>query len=655
MFGLRQQTLFAWMLRYGFAVGATAAGWGMRLALAKWVGPGLPTFITFYPPLMVVALLAGLGPGLFATALTDLIVAYWIMEPVGQFFVVAPVDRVALVMFGGMGVFVSVVAHFYRRSRLKAAANDTEVVLRETRREKEFLASLVEHASQPFAVGYPDGRLGLLNHAFEELTGYSTAELRAIDWSTALTPPEWRGIENRKLEELHRTGQPVRYEKEYVRRDGSRVPIELLVDLVRDSTGKPEYYYSFLTDITARKQAEEALRGSEERLRQLNAELEQRVAGRTAELRAASLYARSLLEASLDPLVTISAGGKITDVNEASAQVTGVPREQLIGTDFSDYFTEPQKAREGYQRVFAEGFVRDYPLAIRHSSGRVIGVLYNATVYRNEAGAVQGVFAAARDVTERMRAEAELARYRDHLEELVDLRTTELARSNEELQQFAYVASHDLQEPLRAIAGYIGLIEQRYRDMLDEKGRLQIAGAVQGATRMATLITDLLQLSRVGTQESAFEAVDLSGALEQALNDFHREIVAAGATVTWDAMPTLPVDPGQLAQLFGNLIGNALKFRGDQPPVIHVSARRDAAWWVFGVRDNGLGIEPQYFERIFVIFQRLHTRTQYPGTGIGLAICRKIVERHHGRIWVESRPGQGSTFYFTLPDAEGRR
>jgi PAS domain S-box-containing protein len=424
---------------------------------------------------------------------------------------------------------------------------------------------------------------------------------------------------------------------------------------VRDSTGKPEYYYSFLTDITARKQAEEALRGSEERLRQLNAELEQRVAGRTAELRAASLYARSLLEASLDPLVTISAGGKITDVNEASAQVTGVPREQLIGTDFSDYFTEPQKAREGYQRVFAEGFVRDYPLAIRHSSGRVIGVLYNATVYRNEAGAVQGVFAAARDVTERMRAEAELARYRDHLEELVDLRTTELARSNEELQQFAYVASHDLQEPLRAIAGYIGLIEQRYRDMLDEKGRLQIAGAVQGATRMATLITDLLQLSRVGTQESAFEAVDLSGALEQALNDFHREIVAAGATVTWDAMPTLPVDPGQLAQLFGNLIGNALKFRGDQPPVIHVSARRDAAWWVFGVRDNGLGIEPQYFERIFVIFQRLHTRTQYPGTGIGLAICRKIVERHHGRIWVESRPGQGSTFYFTLPDAEGRR
>jgi PAS domain S-box-containing protein len=831
--GLRQQTLVGWIARYGAAVGSVAAGWTVWLVLTAWLGAGLPAFITFYPAVMLVALLAGVGPGLLATLLAGGIVAYWILPPVGELLVASPVDRMALAMFGGMGVLMSVVAEFYRRSRRKAAAYDQGLALRETRREKEFLADIVEHASQAFAVGYPDGRLGLLNRSFERLTGYTAAELRSLDWSATLTPPEWREREQQQLDELHRTGQPVRYEKEYVRKDGSRVAVELLVHLVCDAAGKPEYYYSFLTDITERKRAareqnwlaeqrqvaldatrlgwwhydpvtkmasydqryreifgvtgserpneeilarlhpddlpgvwakveaalnpadpqpyaaeyrvnlpdgsiiwveahgvaafegqgaarratslvgtvgdvterkraeeraraaaaeleaantslqesrtaalnlmEDALaaqqraeqanaelqreiverKRGEEQIRTLNAELEQRVADRTAELRTASLYARSLLEASLDPLVTINAEGKITDVNEASALATGLPRERLLGTDFSDYFTEPQKAREGYSRVFAEGLVRDYPLALRHASGRVTDVLYNATVYRNEAGAVQGVFAAARDVTERKRAEAELARYREHLEELVKLRTAELARSNQELEQFAYVASHDLQEPLRAVAGYVGLIERRLGDTLDEKVRHHIAGATQGAARMERLITDLLQLSRVGTQGSAFRPVDLAAVLEQVMADYRTEIRASGAVVTSDPLPTLEVDAGQMAQLFGNLLGNALKFRGARPPEIHVSARRDTGRWVLGVRDNGLGIEPQYFERIFVIFQRLHTRQQYPGTGIGLAICKKIVERHGGKIWVESQPGQGSTFYFTLPERKG--
>jgi PAS domain S-box-containing protein len=369
------------------------------------------------------------------------------------------------------------------------------------------------------------------------------------------------------------------------------------------------------------------------------------------ELHAASRYARSLLEASLDPLVTISAEGKITDVNDASVQATGVPREKLIGADFSNYFTEPDKAREGYQRVFAEGFVRDYPLAIRHASGRVTDVLYNATVYRNEAGGVQGVFAAARDVTERKRIEAELAQYRDHLEELVKLRTAELAHSNQELEQFAYVASHDLQEPLRAVAGYLGLIESRLRGELDDKSQSHLDGAVQGAARMHALITDLLALSRVGTQGKAFEPTDLNSVLDRALQSVNASVQEAGAKITRDPLPTLCVDAGQMAQLFQNLFGNAVKFRSDRPPEIHVSAQRQADdQWLFAVRDNGIGIEPQYFERIFLIFQRLHTRKEYPGTGIGLAICKKIVERHGGRIWVESQPGQGSTFFFTIPN-----
>jgi PAS domain S-box-containing protein len=246
--------------RYGLAVSAVAAAFALNRLANGWAGPGLPPYITFYPAVMLAALLGGLGPGLAATALSACGAVYWILPPVEEFAVASPIDRLALVIFSIMGVAISAVCELYQRSRQKAEAYDREQALRETRREKELLASLLELASQPFAVGYPDGRLGRLNRAFERLTGYSAAELHALDWTRALTPPEWREMESRKLEELHRTGEPVRYQKEYIRKDGSRVPIELLVHVVRDAGGQPEYYYSFLTDITERKRAGEAQR-----------------------------------------------------------------------------------------------------------------------------------------------------------------------------------------------------------------------------------------------------------------------------------------------------------------------------------------------------------------------------------------------------------
>ncbi|MCX5684416.1 MAG: ATP-binding protein [Planctomycetota bacterium] len=394
-------------------------------------------------------------------------------------------------------------------------------------------------------------------------------------------------------------------------------------------------------DVTERRKAQEALS-------RINAELEQRVEQRTAALRAASAYARSLIEASLDPLVTISPEGKITDVNLATEEVTGVARTRLVGTDFSDYFTEPDRARAGYHAVLDRGLVLDYPLAIRHTSGRITDVLYNATVYRNEAGEIQGVFAAARDVTARKKAEEELARHREHLEELVKQRTGELARSNQDLEQFAYVASHDLQEPLRIVTGYIQLLERRYKDRLDKDANDFIAFAVDGVTRMQRLIQDLLTYSRLGTRGHEMTQTDCEKALSSALANLRLAINESGAVITHEALPTLTADEPQLIQLLQNLIGNAIKFKGGRRPEIHISACPADGRTLFAVQDNGIGIDVPYLERIFIIFQRLHGQQEYPGTGIGLALCKRIVERHGGRIWVESKVGEGSIFYFTL-------
>ncbi len=242
------------------------------------------------------------------------------------------------------------------------------------------------------------------------------------------------------------------------------------------------------------------------------------------------------------------------------------------------------------------------------------------------------------DITERKGAEEKLK-----------LTLADLERSNKELEQFAYVASHDLQEPLRMVSSYTQLLARRYQGKLGADADEFIAYAVDGANRMQGLINDLLAYSRVGTRSKGFEPADCAAVLDQALANLKAAIEKSGAVVTHHRLPTVTADSQQLVQLFQNLIGNAIKFHVEQPPRIHVSAEQKGDEWVFAVRDNGIGIEPQYAERIFVIFQRLHAREEYPGTGIGLAICKKIVERRGGRIWVESQPGIGSTFYFTIP------
>jgi light-regulated signal transduction histidine kinase (bacteriophytochrome) len=255
-----------------------------------------------------------------------------------------------------------------------------------------------------------------------------------------------------------------------------------------------------------------------------------------------------------------------------------------------------------------------------------------------------------REMKEKLRTELD-----EHLRTGRKLAETmaELERSNRELEQYAYVASHDLQEPLRKIASFISLLEKRYEESFDQEGVKYLHYVVDGAKRMQTLINDLLAYSRLGTQGKPFLRTDCNGVLDRVLADLDKPIKNRGAVITHDALPTLMADELQLGQVFQNLIGNAVKFCRNQQPRIHISAKRGADGWLFSVGDNGIGIKEEFFDRIFVMFQRLHTVAEYPGTGIGLAVCKKIIERHGGRIWAESEVEKGSTFYFTIPDRQG--
>jgi len=376
---------FKGLLRYGAAVLAVGLGFAAWWGIRTWIGPGLPTFITFYPAVMLVALLGGLGPGLFATALTELAVAYWIILPAGQFSLGSPIETVALALFAGMGIFISAVAELYRRSRLKAAAYDREQALREMRREKEFLANLLENAAQPFAVGYPDGGLGLCNHAYELLTGYTAAELQTLDWSTTLTPPEWREAEKRKLEELHRTQQAVRYQKEYLRKDGSRVPVELFVHLLADATGKPEFYYCFVEDITERKRAESALRRSERRY-------------------------RSFVDVTSQFAWVTDPNGQVVEDIPALRQFTGQTYEQAKGAGWADALHPEDLPRtlEVWQRAVSTRTPYETEYRMRRHDGIYRLLLARGVPIFDDQGNVTEWVGTCIDITERRRAEEAL-------------------------------------------------------------------------------------------------------------------------------------------------------------------------------------------------------------------------------------------------------
>ncbi len=370
---------------------------------------------------------------------------------------------------------------------------------------------------------------------------------------------------------------------------------------------------------------------------------------------AAEARFRTFVELAPDGVVIVDGAGRIVLVNQQAERLFGYSREELLGQPVELLMPERFHLTHVRHRADYQAHPRTRPMGagLALFAQRKDGTEFPVEISLS-AMAIEGqrlITSVIRDITARKQAEEQLRLSAEALRR----RTADLERSNAELQQFAYVASHDLQEPLRMVASYTQLLARRYRGKLDADADEFIAYAVDGATRMQQLINDLLTYSRVGTRQLTPKPTDCGALVATVLADLAFALEESGAEVVHGDLPTVLADPRQLHQLFLNLIGNAVKFRGERRPRVEIGAERDGQQWRFWVRDNGIGIDPQYADRIFVIFQRLHTRADYPGTGIGLAICKRIVERHGGRIWFESTPGEGTTFFFTLPALPGER
>ena len=415
--------------------------------------------------------------------------------------------------------------------------------------------------------------------------------------------------------------KPIKDILEYtlVSKYGREFDVEAKTEMLLDCAGMPAGLIITARDVTERKRMQEALRISEEKL-------------------------RTMFESMRDGIVLTDTKGTIVEVNDATVKMHGyTDKKQIIGRNGIELVAERDRARVMEAAVKQSKGETPKEIAEIHTLVRVDGTEFESessrSILRDSAGRVIGFIAVERDVTERK-----------HMQEQLQRTLEELKRSNTELQQFAYVASHDLQEPLRMVSSYVQLLSRRYKGKLDSNADEFIEFAVDGSNRMQIMIQALLSYSRVGTRGKPPEPTDCENILDQTMKNLQTAITEKNAEVTHDTLPTIMADGVQMVQLFQNLIGNGIKFQQEgQRPHVHISVEDTGADWMFSFRDNGIGIDPEFKERIFVIFQRLHGREKYPGTGIGLSVCKRIVERHGGTIWVESEPGKGATFKFTMP------
>jgi len=458
-------------------------------------------------------------------------------------------------------------------------------------------------------VGF-DGYFKRLNPAWQETLGYSLEELTARPYLDFVHPDDRPATTTEAVQNTNET-HTLTFENRYRHKDGS------YRSLLWKYYPIPEerIYYAVAYDVTEQRELDRGLR----------------------EVQA---YNRGLLESSIDGLVTVDRNLVITDVNEAMCAMAGKPREQIIGSFFPDYFSDSHRAEDGVRQTFEQGSVTDYQLMLRTGVGKEIPVSVNASVFRDPAGTVRGIFAAARDITERRGVEESLQRYAEQLK-----------RSNQELEDFATVASHDLQEPLRKIGAFGERLSQRCCHCVDPQAQDYLGRMMNAGRRMSELINSLLGYSRITRKGREFEPTNLNRVAAEVISDLESRIEDAGAAVAVGPLPTVLADPMQMRQLMQNLISNALKFRknGGGHRVDLTAQPPTNGFWEIHVTDNGIGFEERFLDRIFKPFQRLHGRGEYEGHGMGLAVCDKIVRRHGGVLTAHSQPGQGSDFMATLP------
>jgi PAS domain S-box-containing protein len=490
--------------------------------------------------------------------------------------------------------------------------------------ELKQVSAALSHAVEGISRLDLQGRYQMVNQAYAGMVGYQPDEMIGMAWQRTVHPSD---LDNMiaAYQQMLNTGK-VEIEARGIRKDGSLFHKQLTMVTTYDQQQHLAGHYCFMKDISERVQYEINRKQTEAQLRQREE------------------FLRSIYDGAEQAIfvveVTAEAEFRYLDFNRVSERYAGVTNQSIQGKIPEEAFgTEVGSAiRQHYARCLQAATSITYEEKLDFAA-QTIWTLTTLSPLQDEQGRIYRLVGTATDISDRKHKETELLYQKQ-----------ELARSNDELQQFAYVASHDLQEPLRMITSYLELLERRYQGQLDARADQFIGYAVDGAKRMQTLIHDLLSYSRVGTLNRPWVLVDCEAMVTRVLTNLQVAIAESRAAITHDPLPQVNADPTQLAQVFQNLISNAIKFCGASSPQVHIGCEHTPNQWLFSVRDYGIGIESEYIDRIFLIFQRLHTRSEYPGTGIGLAICKKIVERHGGQIWVESEPSRGSTFYFTLPE-----
>ena len=491
---------------------------------------------------------------------------------------------------------------------------DFEEYVSETKRAielQERLAAIVEGSEDAIVSKSLEGTIQSWNRAAERMFGY-TAEEAIGSHISMIAPPDRVHEIPLILERIARGERIEHHETRRRTKDGRILTVALTISPVRDASGKIIGASKIARDITQQHRA---------------MELQERLA--------------AIVESSDDAIISKNLEGIIQSWNRGAERIFGYTANEMIGKHIST-IASPDRVSEIPQilaRIARGERIEHYQTKRRTKDGRILTMSLTVSPIRDAHGTIIGASKIARDITESER--------RTHLLEAAN---AALMRSNRDLEQFAYSASHDLREPLRMVSTYGGMLKRKFAGQLGESADTYISYIIEGAHRMQTLMDDLLAYTRVSTLDEAEpDEIDADACLDACLKSLDAMIKETGASVTRGALPRVRVHRFQLEQLFQNLIGNAIRYRSEEPLRIHVAAEKSGDRWLFSVQDNGIGIDPQYQEQIFGIFKRLHSSADYPGTGMGLAICQRIIERTGGRIWVESKPGKGSTFFFTIP------